>query len=425
MALEGAAGVLTRNGPESGRLFEEALARSRAAVFVVDDERRLRAVSEAACEILGRDREELLARRIDDCLPPESQTRLRAAWPGCLKARTWVHEVAFLRPDGSLRTAVISATANVVPGLHMVTFDLEPDHPRTGGDLERLFEDSPDLLVTAGSDGYFARVNPAFEHTLGFSREELLARPYLDLVHADDLAKTLDALERLRGGAFRCTISHRLRCRDGGYRTIEWHVARGVGRVWLTAVGRVTSQHPEGGPPGPSLVRGAVESLAAARDQAQRQEWLGDETYRGIEPSLVWAIEQQLQIVDDLTLSSAVSRVAAVRCALALRQALVDMGAIVDDLRGPVILADPAGGGLECQLRHRPASLASAPAGLTERELEVVRLVAQGHDNRMIGGELFLAEVTVKKHVQGIMAKFGATSRIQAAIAAVKLGLDR
>ena len=100
------------------------------------------------------------------------------------------------------------------------------------------------------------------------------------------------------------------------------------------------------------------------------------------------------------------------------------MGTIVADLRGPLPLADPAGGGSEPRPRRSPASPAPAAAGLTEREYEVVRLVAQGHDNRMIGGELFLAEVTVKKHVQSIMSKFGATSRIQAAIAAIKLGLD-
>ncbi len=171
--------------------------------------------------------------------------------------------------------------------------------------------------------------------------------------------------------------------------------------------------------------RGGGENLPADRDQVQGQERLGDETYRGIEPSLVWAIEQQLYILDNVTRLSPEPRVAAVRCALALRQALVEIGTIVSDLRPPPILAYPAGGGPEPQLRRGRGFHAAVAAELTEREREVIRLVAQGHLNRMICGELFLAEVTVKKHVQSIMRKFGVTSRTQAAIVAVKLGLDR
>lgn len=64
-------------------------------------------------------------------------------------------------------------------------------------------------------------------------------------------------------------------------------------------------------------------------------------------------------------------------------------------------------------------------ARLTERELEVLRLLAQGHDNRTICSELFLAEVTVKKHVHNIIGKLEVSDRTQAAILGVQLVLDR
>ena len=60
---------------------------------------------------------------------------------------------------------------------------------------------------------------------------------------------------------------------------------------------------------------------------------------------------------------------------------------------------------------------------LTSREIEVLRLVAQGNHNKDIAAELQLAEVTVKKHVQSIIGKMGASDRTQAAIAAFRLGL--
>lgn len=68
----------------------------------------------------------------------------------------------------------------------------------------------------------------------------------------------------------------------------------------------------------------------------------------------------------------------------------------------------------------------SAPTGIerfTSRELDVVRLMAQGFPNKRIAHELSLAEVTVKKHVQSIIGKLGVSDRTHAAIMAVRLGL--
>ena len=59
----------------------------------------------------------------------------------------------------------------------------------------------------------------------------------------------------------------------------------------------------------------------------------------------------------------------------------------------------------------------------TVRELEVLRLVAEGYANRDIAKELSLAEITVKKYVQSVISKLGASDRTQAAIKANQLGL--
>lgn len=60
---------------------------------------------------------------------------------------------------------------------------------------------------------------------------------------------------------------------------------------------------------------------------------------------------------------------------------------------------------------------------LSERELDVLRLLADGNSNREIAGELFLAEGTVKNHVTNVLAKLGARDRTQAALRARALGL--
>jgi DNA-binding NarL/FixJ family response regulator len=66
---------------------------------------------------------------------------------------------------------------------------------------------------------------------------------------------------------------------------------------------------------------------------------------------------------------------------------------------------------------------ARTTAGLTEREREVLCLVAQGLDNSEIARELYLSPTTVKRHVSAILSKLGVTNRVQAAIWAVRAGL--
>lgn len=63
------------------------------------------------------------------------------------------------------------------------------------------------------------------------------------------------------------------------------------------------------------------------------------------------------------------------------------------------------------------------PEELTERETEVLGLLARGRSNRQIAGELFIGEHTVKAHVSRVLAKLGVGSRTQAALHAVRIGL--
>ncbi|MGD0928653.1 MAG: response regulator transcription factor [Streptosporangiaceae bacterium] len=65
-----------------------------------------------------------------------------------------------------------------------------------------------------------------------------------------------------------------------------------------------------------------------------------------------------------------------------------------------------------------------APSPLTQRELSVLRLVANGLSNRGIAAHLYLSETTVKFHVRNIMRKLDATSRAEAVYKATKNGLD-
>jgi DNA-binding NarL/FixJ family response regulator len=75
--------------------------------------------------------------------------------------------------------------------------------------------------------------------------------------------------------------------------------------------------------------------------------------------------------------------------------------------------------------QHASQRAGLAEAKLTERETEVLRLIAQGRTNAEIAAELFLGVETVKTHVRNVLAKLGARDRVQAVIRAYESGFIR
>lgn len=108
--------------------------------------------------------------------------------------------------------------------------------------LDPFFTLSLDLMCICGSDGYFKRVNPAFQRILGYSEEELLSVPLLDFMHPEDRARTVSNLRRLARGEMTAGSENRYRCRDGSYRWFAWNSTPGPDGA-IYAIGRdVTEQ---------------------------------------------------------------------------------------------------------------------------------------------------------------------------------------
>jgi PAS domain S-box-containing protein len=93
---------------------------------------------------------------------------------------------------------------------------------RADEELDRFFSLSLDLLCVAGFDGYFKRVNPAWQRVLGYTSHELTSRPYLDFIHPDDRAQTTTEAGRLSGGREVIAFENRYLAKDGRYRWLEW-----------------------------------------------------------------------------------------------------------------------------------------------------------------------------------------------------------
>jgi PAS domain S-box-containing protein len=105
-------------------------------------------------------------------------------------------------------------------------------------EVDRLFTISPDLIVVAGFDGYFRRVNPAFESRLGYTQQEALSRPLLDFVHPDDRRPTEEEGQHLQEGQTTISFVNRYLCKNGSHRWIEWTATPVIEERLTYAVGR-------------------------------------------------------------------------------------------------------------------------------------------------------------------------------------------
>ncbi len=88
--------------------------------------------------------------------------------------------------------------------------------------IARLFDLALDLLCVAGTDGYFKRVNDAFERVLGYSKAELMAIPFVDFVHPEDVDATLHAIRQLEHGEVVTDFENRFLSKAGEWRWLVW-----------------------------------------------------------------------------------------------------------------------------------------------------------------------------------------------------------
>jgi len=115
-------------------------------------------------------------------------------------------------------------------------FDSQIDFPAAFFDLV------PDLVCVASTDGYFKRVNAAWQAILGYTSDELLARPVADFIHPDDIKPTIAQIARQLSGQRTEGFINRYQCKDGTYKWLEWNSFPAQGPLLYAAARDVTAQ---------------------------------------------------------------------------------------------------------------------------------------------------------------------------------------
>jgi len=112
-------------------------------------------------------------------------------------------------------------------------------------EYQYFFNNNNDLCGIANSTGYFDAINANFIKTLGYSEKEFYATPFIDLIHPDDVASTLEIYGQLKSGALVINFVNRYRKKDGGYLYLDWNATPNAATGKLYCVARDITERRE------------------------------------------------------------------------------------------------------------------------------------------------------------------------------------
>jgi PAS domain S-box-containing protein len=245
--------------------FFDVSSRRRAQAALAENEQRLRRMinvegvgiltfneggtlldaNDAFLRLTGYDRDDIASGKLSrhSLTPPEhapaSEEQMRRLGQS---GKIGPYEKEYLHKNGSRHWMLLAGAALGDGTVIEYCVDVT-DRKRAEAERDRFFRLSQDLLAVASAkDGRWKRVNPAMTRALGWSDEELLAIPFLDLVHAEDRPRTVEAIAKLSRGEQLINFEHRVLCKGGGHRWIAWETHGEPETGLLYCAGRDTTE---------------------------------------------------------------------------------------------------------------------------------------------------------------------------------------
>jgi two-component system NtrC family sensor kinase len=207
--------------------FRSIIAHNTTSILILDSHGSVQFTNPAAEFLFGQSLADLLSKSLFGELVREVGETMKTKlchWAKYHPKRMVQTYVEVLRPDGELAIAEMEIVETVwedrlayLASLRDVTERLKAEQER-----DRFFTLSHNLLCIAGFDGYFKRLNPAWENTLGYTYEKLLGNPMLEFADDRDRAATQAKLTTLIQGAEKVSFENRYRTADGSYRWLLW-----------------------------------------------------------------------------------------------------------------------------------------------------------------------------------------------------------
>ena len=231
-------------------------------IFARDREGRFTLVNEAFANMYGANPQEMIGKTDNDFdLDPEFVAQYRRDDLEVMQSleEKYIPELEVNKGDGQVyswqvrKRPIVGEDGQARQVLGVVT-DIT-DRVQAEQERDRLFNLSVDMLAVGGVDGYFKRINPAFEKTLGYSQAELLSKPIVAFVHPDDISLTKAELKGLYYSLETRRFELRFFCLDGSIKWLDWTAAP-AGHTFYAVARDVTER------------KAGEAALIKARDQA-------------------------------------------------------------------------------------------------------------------------------------------------------------
>jgi len=190
-------------------------------------------LNRAAEQLLGKSRADLLGKVLWEVCPELGGTLFEGGYRRAMAERVpvafedyygprqrWYATSSMPYPEGGITLRAVDITERK---------RAEHEMAASREEFDRFFALIPDLAVVASADGFFKKVNPAWEKTLGFSSAEVLGQPIESFIHPDDVAATCQEVLRQLDGQGTIRFVNRYRTKAGEYRWLEWVATPAVG----------------------------------------------------------------------------------------------------------------------------------------------------------------------------------------------------
>jgi formate hydrogenlyase transcriptional activator len=213
---------LSTNGPkELELLFRAIVYQPSAPILITDSDRRYKDASAGAARLLGRRREEIIGRSLDDFATPEIQEVIPQQWEALLEKGEQSGSLQLLGKDGIPREVQYTAKANVLPVRHLLVLHdkTNPDEPAVAPSWVRDY-----ALFLLDREGMVVAWYEGAKRIYGYEAEEALQQ------HASILYCEGEPGRTAPGEQFKRAIA------EGHFGNESWHLKKDGSRFWGNAI---------------------------------------------------------------------------------------------------------------------------------------------------------------------------------------------
>jgi PAS domain S-box-containing protein len=213
--------------------------------FRIDYKGFILIVNPAVKDILGYETDQLIGKHISIFFKDKNEAE-KMIEKAVDNEVTKDYETSFISKNGekrniSLNMETVNNPDEESPGIQGIARDIT-QRVKLQNERDRLFDFSIDMISIAGFDGKFKQLNPAWANVLGWSKDEMINKPYIDFVHPDDKEKTIQTGNDLKSGQPVKFFQNRYLSKTGEYKWISWNSFPLLDEKLIYAVARDITQ---------------------------------------------------------------------------------------------------------------------------------------------------------------------------------------